>query len=660
MRFDRVRTVAIALVTLGVFGGVLTLGDPADGQQVVKQERRHLRHILVRSEAKADSLMKQIEGGADFKKLARRWSLDPTTKVVGGDLGEHGPIWDPPFNQAAFAIKEINGIAKAKSQYGWHVIQLLGIKEVEVKRPAAPKPKPKPQARGVVNEDLAFEARSDRRSYEPGEDIAFTISITNSTSLPIQVFNPKLWPLGLVMRYQFGRMNLGVTPPWGEEGEPEGGLLQELAAGQSLSHTVRLQDYTGDLKTWPIVRSIWRGDIFFQRLEKYHPSLAEMEGFGEWEAPLALLLLGGEPPQRAARLRGRAALVRHGARPQPHLDRAQLQGGDPGADGVLDEPLAGGLLPQYALRAEPGGAVPHDGPAGDAPRDEEAIFKVPRSYRANPQEPRNVSLIIDGLGQERAIKGRLAFSLDDPKTLSSRTVTIGKVFKGQEYLDWASKRFDERMAARKSAPQLSIVNLYTYDILPPEVRELADLPMAERIRRDEAPRDANRPKTPTSQPKNRLARDLPRLELKTSAGTVVVELYEDHAPNTVANFIQLSESGFFDDTKFYRISKNDGNRGYIVGGSPDGTSEGGPGYRIKDEKHPELKHERGTLAMASTYQVADTGGSQFYICMEEQPQLDGEFTIFGHVIRGIEVVDRMEGGRHHPEGRDGAEASPRL
>jgi len=125
--------------------------------------------------------------------------------------------------------------------------------------------------------------------------------------------------------------------------------------------------------------------------------------------------------------------------------------------------------------------------------------------------------------------------------------------------------------------------------------------------------------------------------IKMSDGNeVVLELFEKDAPNTVANFEKLASEGFYNGTVFHRVIP-----GFVAqGGCPNGTGTGGPGYTINCEINPN-KHERGTLAMA--HAGRNTGGSQFYICYNPQPHLDGQHTVFGKVISGMEHVDAFKG-----------------
>ena len=131
---------------------------------------------------------------------------------------------------------------------------------------------------------------------------------------------------------------------------------------------------------------------------------------------------------------------------------------------------------------------------------------------------------------------------------------------------------------------------------------------------------------------------LPQVLLETSQGPVVLELYEDEAPNTVANFISLVEKGFYDGLTFHRVIEDF----MAQGGDPTGRGIGGPGYRIACECYRDdaRKHDRGVIAMA--HAGKDTGGSQFYITFVKTEHLDGKHTVFGRVIEGMENVDKLK------------------
>jgi peptidyl-prolyl cis-trans isomerase B (cyclophilin B) len=129
------------------------------------------------------------------------------------------------------------------------------------------------------------------------------------------------------------------------------------------------------------------------------------------------------------------------------------------------------------------------------------------------------------------------------------------------------------------------------------------------------------------------------LTLETSAGTIELELYPQHAPITVNNFVFLANEEFYNGLTFHRVIANF----MIQGGDPTGTGSGGPGYKFKDEVYGNpLKHERGVISMANA--GANTNGSQFFITHAPQPHLNGKHTVFGKVTSGLDVVDKIKQG----------------
>ena len=129
---------------------------------------------------------------------------------------------------------------------------------------------------------------------------------------------------------------------------------------------------------------------------------------------------------------------------------------------------------------------------------------------------------------------------------------------------------------------------------------------------------------------NRIAR------FETSLGEFEVELFDERAPKTAGNFIELAGRGFYDGLVFHRVID-----GFMIqGGCPQGTGTGGPGYHIEDEFHPELRHdEAGILSMANA--GPDPGGSQFFITLAATPWLDDHHAVFGKVHSGLEVVQTI-------------------
>lgn len=146
----------------------------------------------------------------------------------------------------------------------------------------------------------------------------------------------------------------------------------------------------------------------------------------------------------------------------------------------------------------------------------------------------------------------------------------------------------------------------------------------------------SKPQSDTAAPaetgKNRIA------TIVSEKGTIKFELYEKDAPITTKNFIELAQKGFYDGLTFHRVIRDF----MIQGGDPDGNGRGGPGYKIQDEFSPKLKHTKGAVSMANA--GPNTGGSQFFITEAPQPHLDGKHSVFGQVIEGQDVVEKIEQG----------------
>jgi peptidyl-prolyl cis-trans isomerase B (cyclophilin B) len=136
--------------------------------------------------------------------------------------------------------------------------------------------------------------------------------------------------------------------------------------------------------------------------------------------------------------------------------------------------------------------------------------------------------------------------------------------------------------------------------------------------------------------------DMKKFEIRMKDGGIMKgELYEDIAPKTVENFVELAEKGFYDGTIFHRVIP-----GFMIqGGDPEGTGMGGPGYTIKGEFTAngfknDLKHTRGVLSMARAMDP-DSAGSQFFIMTSDAPHLDGQYAAFGKVTEGMDEADKI-------------------
>ena len=137
-----------------------------------------------------------------------------------------------------------------------------------------------------------------------------------------------------------------------------------------------------------------------------------------------------------------------------------------------------------------------------------------------------------------------------------------------------------------------------------------------------------------------MADDLPRVKLITTAGEITLELYENQAPNTVRNFVSLIESGFYSDKLFHRVIENSVAQG--GGYETEGIGSGGPGYEIECEcrEADARRNFPGTISMA--HAGRDTGGSQFFLNFKYNDMLDGKNTVFGRIIEGMDVLDKID------------------
>jgi peptidyl-prolyl cis-trans isomerase B (cyclophilin B) len=126
--------------------------------------------------------------------------------------------------------------------------------------------------------------------------------------------------------------------------------------------------------------------------------------------------------------------------------------------------------------------------------------------------------------------------------------------------------------------------------------------------------------------------------IATDKGDIVFTFYPDVAPQHSAAFIKLARAGFYDGLKFHRVEP-----GFVIqGGDPDGNGTGGPGYQL-DAEFSDKPHIQGTVAMARSSNP-NSGGSQFYICLDDAPFLNKQYTVFGHVIEGQSTVDDIRVG----------------
>ena len=232
--------------------------------------------------------------------------------------------------------------------------------------------------------------------------------------------------------------------------------------------------------------------------------------------------------------------------------------------------------------------------------------------------------------QAREITGAVmaaALKTDDPKRALTLAAMLDKAgAAGEGVLMMAASA--AMLTSDLDATEAYLKKAAAAGVKPEKIAELEQAVAAERPKVDEemAKRAAEAK-----------ADDLPRVKITTSQGDVMVELFENEAPNTVANFISLVEKGFYNGTPFHRVIG-----GFMAqGGDPTGTGTSGPGYAIACEvgKPGARKHFLGTLSMA--HAGPDTGGSQFFLTFRPTEHLDGKHTVFGRVIDGFDVLPKL-------------------
>lgn len=187
---------------------------------------------------------------------------------------------------------------------------------------------------------------------------------------------------------------------------------------------------------------------------------------------------------------------------------------------------------------------------------------------------------------------------------------------------------------RKKSLKLKVILVVALGVLAMSIAGCGNEKVKENVKED------NKPK----QTEEKIdEKDLPVVTIKVKDfGTMTGVLYPNKAPNTVNNFIELANSGFYNNLTFHRVIKDF----MIQGGDPDGTGMGGPGYSIKGEFTSngfdnDIKHTEGILSMARS-QSKDSGGSQFFVMTADAPHLDGDYAAFGKITEGLDVLHNIE------------------
>ena len=507
------------------------------------------------------------------------------------------------------------------------------------------------------------------RTYNPGEQVKFTSRVTNETDADLQVVDPRLWPLGMIVRYQFGQMNMPMSYP--RDVATENFKMGTLAAGASMQRSFAMSDYLGSDEAWPIVRVIWRGDILFNRVENLGVDTAFIDDFdrikSRWryyrceEANYNLL------PQVKAEDRWFLCLFSNG-RIWIELDRDFL----PNLRSWTIRSVREGQWDQIGLEVNPGNGIffgtVDQGKATGIPRE-----KLGNRPDSNPRLqkgdfyafPTKVSDGTMGFGK------RFGIVLNEKSLLFRDAVKVGSVV--LEEGDPLA-----RIVARQEAKQqvqLTLALAWPKDLLPERTMKAivkfasmedrsADADEDEATSaaqpvdkskvviggQDTRRKGAENTSRPTPEGTTSVIKPpkslepLPTVYMETDNGSFLIRLYEDDAPNTVAHFLHLVESGFYDGKIFHRRVKTETSAGFVQGGSPDGTSAGVLDYTIKDEPNKKRVVKPFTLVMARHHTRPHSASAQFLIALDRLEYLDGTYTVFGEIVNGQKSASRLGEG----------------
>lgn len=524
---------------------------------------------------------------------------------------------------------------------------------------ATPNPAVNPRVY-VPDERLMIYLEAPARSVPPTRGIEVHVSFSNQGKGPVQVPHSDLWPLGFSLRDHAGKSYDLST----EAVQAPSAFLVELGSRAATGRVFLLHDYFQGLESNRRLWLSWTAATFQENLRKQFAARtaelgARLDGAlaslskgrvqlkGVFEAynrpsisrlsreiPLSIFEVPSSERQYYAKLtaKGEASPIWFA------LDSGrQLQGVRHFITLALNGYYDG--LQIFDLR--PGSFV-----RGGCPRNDGTSGPNRRTILANtenvPHQRGTLSLVTraSGRGNSREAGSIFFISLKDHPAWDSLHVPIGTIVEGEDAL--------ERLIQRRT------ITIDTLTIVPridaPESVTKASVTEVVRGGDPASPAATSTPPAARNDDVELLdARGLPRAIIETSKGNLTVELFQDDARNTVSNFVNLAEKGYFDANPAMRIlDRVDGY--YVRTGSPDNSDRGSPGYRIASETANNTRpHEKGVLTMclemnAQGKPVPDTAGSQFMICLNSVPFWNGVYTPFGKVVEGLDVLEKLQAG----------------
>jgi len=272
------------------------------------------------------------------------------------------------------------------------------------------------------------------------------------------------------------------------------------------------------------------------------------------------------------------------------------------------------------------------------PKLREAALAV---YKAAPNQDREITRWLVGLAQDDVQADRYEEAMVVLQALIDADFDDKNIYNMAGAASFALGDFENCQQFLKVADEAGVLSAQGIQMLA-DAREYVEFWKEEQALREA---EANAPE----------GKELPQVKLETTKGTIVLELFENEAPETVGNFVSLVEKGFYDGLTFHRVLGNF----MAQAGCPDGNGSGGPGYQIYCECHqPNFrKHFRGSLSMA--HAGRDTGGSQFFLTFVPTAHLNGKHTVFGRVVEGMEVLAKLK-RRDPSDPKQAAETPDRI
>ncbi|MHB8973102.1 MAG: peptidylprolyl isomerase [Pirellulaceae bacterium] len=259
------------------------------------------------------------------------------------------------------------------------------------------------------------------------------------------------------------------------------------------------------------------------------------------------------------------------------------------------------------------------------------VTAAANAYRAAPNEDRELATFLAKVLADDVENDRYESAVSLADVLIEGQCDMPQIYPAAEMANFALNNLDKTLALLDKAKASKVPSGDSPELRKEVEKYVEFWKQEQELRQKEATAD-----------------DLPRVKFTTNKGDIVLELFENEAPETVGNFVSLIEKGFYDGLTFHRVIS-----GFMAqAGCPAGDGSGGPGYAIYDEcaKPEARKHFRGSLSMAKT-NAPNSGGSQFFVTFRPTPNLNGLHTVFGRVIEGMDVVDRIQ--RREP-GKEGA------